>query len=802
MKKLSATVLLIAFVSLTFYAQNRSIETQKISHDEIIIDGILNEQIWNTLESADKFTQWQPVQGEHEKNRTIVHIAYSETSLYIGAAMYVDEKIEVYEQLTERDDHGLADYFVFVFDPFGDNAMSYNFGVTAAGVQFDYKRSENGIDVNWNEVWKSKIYVDDMFWSAEFEIPYSAIRFPKENRSERKINFIRYISDDRRSLAWSPVDRTEGNMNISNGILKGFTIDKTPVRLSLSPYIAGYIEKRPENDKLMYYVKGGADLKYGINESFTLDMMLIPDFGQVRSDDYNLNLSPYEIYYDERRSFFTEGTELFERTDIFYSRRIGGTPMNYGNLEDQLNEHETIQSNPSELQLLNATKISGKTKGGTSIGFLNAISLRSKAEITDTIDQSSRILNTQEITNYNVTAFEQSLKNNSYISLINTNMLIPESNFMANVTGTEYKFAEKTNTYAIFGRAAYSHNNLNAEISESGYLNEISFEKIKGNFKFELENQIINHTFNPNYMGFLQRNNEIESEAQGNYIFYNPFKKVIHWHFLLRYGHNMYFKPRHILSSEINFHTCMLLRSRIHMYFDAGGELGDMYNFDETRTEGRYFRQQRTNYIISGFSTDYAKLLALDFRVEYWRNIDQIQRGYSIRFAPRLQPTNSFTLILSSAYADNINYGFTGIEENDIQFGLRLRKDIKNIIDAQYIFNNKSSISLRISHQYSSVDYDGSFLLDNQGFPQPAEFEIDPIDYNMLNSYLIYNLEFAPGSFLSLTWKYEILNSEDKITDNYFSALRNTLQEDPYNNVSLRLIFYLNYFSLKNKLLN
>jgi hypothetical protein len=800
MKKRYVIALLLMSAAFTAVSQTKQINAEHFSDNKIRIDGLADDEVWNLTEAVTGFIKYSPTPVEKAKNKTEVKIAYNDNALYVLAIMHINEDIKIVEQLTERDDEGVGDHFVFALDPFGDNSLSYNFGVSSAGVQFDYKRTEGNQDNSWNEVWKSKVTIHKDRWIAEMEIPYSAIRFPKEFKSKRKINFFRYINDNRREMSWSPVDPTNSNFNLNNGILTGFEVEKTPVRLSLSPYVAAYIEKNPGNDKLNYYFKGGADLKYGINESFTLDMMLIPDFGQVRSDDYSLNLSPYEVYYDERRSFFTEGTELFDRAGIFYSRRIGGTPRNFWSVEDQLREDEIIKTNPSELQLLNATKLSGKTKSGTSVGFLNAVSLRSEAEIEDTIQNTERTYISQELTNYNVLAFEQSLKNNSYVSLVNTNLMIPNSDFIANVSGTEFKLAEKTNTYAIFGSGAFSYNKHNSEDTDKGFKSHVSFEKMKGNFKFNIGNTIENDSYNPNYMGYLQNNNEIESEAVVNYVFYNPVEKILTWHLQLRYAHNMFYKPRHILSSELNFHTCMLLKNHVHFWLNAGGELGNIYNFDETRTEGRYYQQLRTNYIMGGFSTNYAKKFALDGEGNYWRNIDKLQSGYYMSLSPRLQLTKSFLLIFSSSYSDNISYGFVGIEGEDIRFGLRDRIDINNVLDTKYIFNNKSSLSLRISHIYSAVDYEDTYILDDEGFPQAADYEVEPIDFNMLNSYLAYNLEFAPGSFLSLTWKYEILKSENELAENYFSALNETFKHAPNNLLSLRVIFYLNYFTLKNKL--
>ena len=71
-------------------------------------------------------------------------------------------------------------------------------------------------------------------------------------------------------------------------------------------------------------------MKWGINESFTLDATLVPDFGQVQSDNQVLNLSPFEVQFNENRQFFTEGTELFNKGNLFYSRRVGATPIGFG----------------------------------------------------------------------------------------------------------------------------------------------------------------------------------------------------------------------------------------------------------------------------------------------------------------------------------------------------------------------------------------------------------------------------------------------------------------------------------------
>src|SRR4030042_1760614 len=216
-------------------------------------------------------------------------------------------------------------------------------------------------DSNWNAVWESKTRITEKGWVVEMKIPYSALRFPDKEVHTWGLNMFRNIRRYNSNNSWSLVDRNVSGFIHQEGELTGIKNIKPPVRLSLSPYLATYMETRSDKTKPDFTYKGGLYLKYGLSESFTLDMMLIPDFGQIQSDDKELNLSPYELYYDEKRQFFTEGTELFQRADIFYSRRIGGAPRFSGDAEFSMSAKEVVDYNPVETQLLNATKRSGGT---------------------------------------------------------------------------------------------------------------------------------------------------------------------------------------------------------------------------------------------------------------------------------------------------------------------------------------------------------------------------------------------------------------------------------------------------------
>ena len=241
-------------------------------------------------------------------------------------------------------------------------------------------------DNTWDAVWESKVSMKKNGWIVEMKIPFSAIRFSKSKLQTWGIQFTRFRRVNNEISTWSPDDpNIDGTMN-KWGEWTGLQNIIPPVRLSFLPYLSGGVNISPVgNTKHTEFLKsGGMDVKYGINESFTLDATLIPDFAQVQSDNLVLNLSPFDVKFEDFRPFFTEGTELFNKAGIFYSRRIGAAPSgSYGVLAKAAsNSNYEIIKNPGITRLINGTKFSGRTKGNLGIGIFNA--LTSNYECRDT----------------------------------------------------------------------------------------------------------------------------------------------------------------------------------------------------------------------------------------------------------------------------------------------------------------------------------------------------------------------------------------------------------------------------------
>src|SRR5690606_13161972 len=276
------------------------------------IDGLEDEALWEKCPISADFMENFPEPNTPSSMKTELRLLYSTEAIYIYAKLYDSAPDSILRQLSVRDDVRSvnADYFSVSIDGMFTQQNSFTFTVTAAGVQAD---NSDG-DAVWDAAWRSAVKIFDDGWAVEIEIPYSQLRFPKKEVQTWGINFCRSIRRYREISYWAKIDPAIDGEVQQYGVLEGIERVKPPLRLSFTPYAATYLRVGEDGDPNTPFVRpsatAGTDMKYGINESFTLDVALVPDFGDVQFDDLQFNLSPFEIYYAERRPFFTEGTEL------------------------------------------------------------------------------------------------------------------------------------------------------------------------------------------------------------------------------------------------------------------------------------------------------------------------------------------------------------------------------------------------------------------------------------------------------------------------------------------------------------
>ncbi|HKJ43118.1 MAG TPA: DUF5916 domain-containing protein, partial [Sunxiuqinia sp.] len=660
------------------------------------------------------------------------------------------------------------------------------------------KTNNDHEDDNWNAVWESSTRITNQGWVVEMRIPYSALRFSEKADHNWGLNMFRNIRRYNSNNSWNFIDRKVAGFIHQEGELVGIKNIKPPVRLSLSPYGATYLQYR--NGKPDFIYKAGMDLKYGISESFTLDMMLIPDFGQVQSDNRQLNLSPYELYYDEKRQFFTEGTELFNRGEIFYSRRIGAKPKFAGTAEDALKDHEIVDFDPSETQLVNASKVSGRTKDGWGLGLLNAMSLPSYSTLKDTLTGKKRDVLVQPFTNYNVSVIDKTLKNNSYISLINSNITMVDNPFSANVTATEFQIRDKAKTIAISGKGGFSYRGETNK--ETGYLAQLGFEKNSGNLHFSTTQKIISDTYNPNDLGYLRRNNEVSNDSYIYYQIIEPFWILREWNIDIWNDYMRMYEPNDKIGSETGIETYAQFKNNYSIYLNAGYG-SDKHDYDETRVEGWYYFQP--HYFWWNFNLNSDSRKRVNYYLHYGRGRHSHTDHYSywgdgslnVRFGQRLQCHYGFSF--NNEYNDP-SFVDKSEDEDSIFFANRDATYFENVLELAYGFSNKASLRVRGRHYWSGADNKNAFLLQHDGSLKPtSSYTPEDQNYNAFNIDLIFRWIFAPGSELSLAWKNSIYDNQDQVTHNYWHNLKNTWNSGQTNSFSLKILYYIDYNNLLGK---
>lgn len=175
-------ILSLSLISFSLFTQNsdRELTTKRIENPPKI-DGYLDDEAWESAPIAKDFVQFEPYNGKNPTQKTDVKMVYSNSAIYIGAMLYDEFPDSISKNLCKRDEgfDASADLFVCIFNPFNDGINSFEFTVTASGVQNDLRHAGTDGDMSWDAVWKSEVIITDKGWQVEMEIPYSALRFPK-----------------------------------------------------------------------------------------------------------------------------------------------------------------------------------------------------------------------------------------------------------------------------------------------------------------------------------------------------------------------------------------------------------------------------------------------------------------------------------------------------------------------------------------------------------------------------------------------------------------------------------------------
>lgn len=817
--KFSLFTLMLFFFNTVLFAQNelKKKELQAVYVEKgPKIDGRFDEPFWQDAPVAERFTENTPEPNTPSHLPTEVRIVYSTEAIFIAAKMYDTAPDSVLRQLSVRDDIQSvnADHFTVYIDGMFTQQNNFSFTVTAAGVQGD---AADG-DAVWDAAWRSAARVVEDGWVVEMEIPYSQLRFPKNEVQTWGINFRRSIRRFRESSYWSTIDPEVNGEVQQYGILSGIERIKPPLRLSFTPYAAAYLrvedDGNPATPALQPSSTAGADLKYGINESFTLDVALIPDFGDVQFDNLEFNISPFEIYYAERRPFFTEGTAIFNRAGLFYSRRVGATPSRYFTVNGQVDDStETLLRNPDRTQLVNALKVSGRTKKGLGIGVFNAVTAPAHARIQNMTTEDIRKIMTEPLINYNVIVLDQQLRNNSFVSFVNTSALRAGEFTDANVTGTEFRLTDKKNQYAVSGNAAYSHRFLDpalfSEKYQLGYKSALNIAKIGGKLRYTAGHSIMSKNFNINDLGFVGRTNFMTTSASATYNIFKPFWIYNNLRATLGAYMDYLYNPSKFMRVELYGSAFGTFKNFLTTGIDFAYQPWGYNDFYEARTDAQPWLKPVWGRIGGFFSSDYRKPFALDGELSYrrfhnktpeWDKADIIEGELS----PRIRLSDRLNLVLLQNTAlrrNNIGYVTRSQAPDGSRitiFGSRYYQTLENRITINYLFNDVISLGFSARHYWALVEYSRFFeLLPDGNLGTTTYNGQHNQNYNAFNVDLIFRWRFAPGSELNVVWKNMVLNSSGQLQYNYFTNFTEMFDDNQLNQFSIKMLYFLDVYRLQ-----
>ena len=798
-------ILCALFLSLFGYSQKKTLQTKFIS-DKIEIDGKLDEAIWQGAATATDFITLEPDNGKPipENRKTEVKVLYDNDAIYIGALLRDENPEKILKEITQRDNFGTSDVFGVFINGFNDGQQDFRFIVNAADGQSDCIATDNnGEDYSWDAVWKSKAIITAEGWVIEMRIPYAALRFSAESKQTWGLNFFREIRRDRFKYTWNFIDSKLGTFTQQTGVLQGIENIKPPTRLFLLPYSSFYANANAKQ-KTYGTLKGGLDLKYGINDAFTLDMILIPDFGQTKYDDQILNLGPFEQQFNENRPFFTEGTDLFSKGNLVYSRRIGGNPSKYPKVQ----ANEKIIDNPASVNLINAFKVSGRTKNGLGIGILNAVTEKTTATIQNTKTQNTRQELVEPLANYNVLVLDQRFRKNSSVSFVNTNVT-RNGNFRdGNVTALVWDLNTKKNTYNLAGD--FKHSYVNSTIDKTGINSQLNFAETSGKFRHGIGAEIMTKDFDNNDLGINFETNFYSFYANSSYRILNPTKLFNSFSTRINTYSQFQKETGKIQSSTISFQ--INANNKKNHYFGIGFNANpvETYDYYEPRAANRFvIRPTRVGGFIY-MSTNYNNPFSFDFNPSYnafdeaGRNTYSFSVGPRYRFNDKLSLNYNFNFSRQNnnkGYIDSINDDMNAATPNTIIFANRNVITYSNTLSGKYALNSQMTFNIALRHYWSYAENKNILSLEQNG--RLADFAGYSVNKNSSfyswNADVSYTWWFAPGSQVSVLYRNNAGAFERNINKDFSDNVTNLLNNEALSHVfSISVRYFIDYNQVKN----
>ncbi len=751
------------------------------------VDGKLDEPCWQDAPSAQHFTVNEPDRGKQPTEQTVFKVAYDEDALYFAVACWERDPRNVTSHLSRRDRFSDSDLVSVYLDPYDDKTTGYNFRVNPLGVQADaYIYNDGDRDDDWDAVWQAEVTRDKDGWYAELKIPFSSIRYRAASEMTWGMQLYRYMHGRGEDTAWVTWDREQKGFVSRFGSLKGIENIPAPRQLEIVPYVVA-----SATDPAAYghedrdsFGNMGADLKYGVSSDLTLNATVQPDFGQVEADPANLNLSPFETFYSEKRPFFIEGNRFFDMNgfDLFYSRRIG--------------------TGDEQSRIRFAGKLTGKAQGNITIAALAAMT-----DVTDTGQAHNLFKNGDQLNRYLITRLGREWNQGRFrINLMQTvaqktaerEAVGSFRSREAYTTGLDWNWDFRDRAYNFSG---YSVGSIIAPeklagdpgASDKRYGTGGGFDLAKngGNTHFGTWGRWETDRLDLNDVGFLSAPDEIGTGAWAS-MRYSPDGKSAKlnranlnfnfnrsWLYADRAGQDVVTGARawsygagHPQDLGGNINGSLQFRG----YQEAWGGVGvNAYGSRRWETRGGPIIGEPETYgFWVGGQTDSRKELILSTELNDWWDVAE-NRSIDLTGDVAWNQSSAVNHRLSLAYShriDDTQYldqielvrdeesGHTppgvGIGHVSYLFGDITQQTLSVTLRTNLLFDRNKSLELYLAPYQTTGKYsrvrelaraDSYKLIDYQADPASYDFNYAALDLNM-----VYRWEYRPGSTFFLVW--------------------------------------------------
>ncbi len=734
-------------------APDRALSAVRLEGVRPLIDGALDDPVWQQAPVFTGFVQREPEEGQPASEQTSLQMAYDDETLYVGIMAYDSAPEEIVSRLVRRDQWAEADWVQVSLDTHHDHQTGYAFLVYAGGSIYDSVIRDYGWDNDaWNGVWESAHSIGPEGWSVEFAIPFHNLRF--SSGGDWGINIARYISRKKEQVFWVMVPRQESGWVSRFAHLEGLAAIQSKRTLELLPYSVGRSTFAVGRE---LFGNAGADLRYGLSSNMSLNATINPDFGQVEADPAELNLSVFETFQQERRPFFVADGAVFDTPiDLFYSRRIGRRPSFHA-LPDG---HDALDESESTT-ILGAAKLTGKTAAKTTFGLLTALAASEYVRIEPTSGragaQKHRDFLVEPRTHFLVGRVKQDLfAGNSHVGLLGTAVQRDRAPD-AYTGGVDWTLKWRDNGYTFWGQLAGS---LAPVDRRGGFGNMAVLSKNSGWLRGELWWESYSRHFEINDLGFQWRND-----------FYTPWlwiqlRKEEDWAIFRRSFYNFnrwgtWNFDRTNLQNGFDFNTHHQLKNYWWLHFDY---YHTWRAFDDLDTRGGPLIVRPAN---DGFEIE----LESDDRfmvsgwVEFeWENnsVGSTHREVSGRI--RVRPTSRFEISLRPRYSwdfnhaqwvENLDEDADG-EDDRFVYGELDSRTLDLTTRANILFSRDLSLEVYVQPFISAGRYAHFKALAR---PRSYSFvkhlgpaESPDFRNRSLHSNAVLRWEYKPGSTLFIVW--------------------------------------------------